>query len=385
VDAHPTAVTAVNALAKRLSEQGDFDESRELFERALSLDPSNGFAYLGWTQTKTVNVEDEPMVRAMESALLNRALDEADRMHILFALGKAHADLKLFQKSMAFYHEANEIRGRISQTRQPFQRDLNLSYFDLTRDIFTRETIESRRSNFKSCPTPIFIVGMFRSGTTLVEQILSSHSSVAAGGELQYWLDNSAACFDHQRRSFDFERAKVLRMPYQQQLRSLSNSAKFVTDKTPGNYRLLGLLKILYPEAKIIHCTRHPLDTCLSIYTTAFNTPPNYASDPEKLVFTYQLYRQTMDHWKAALGAGNIHEICYEDLIEHPESVTRQMLEFCELDFEEACLFPERNERSVSTASVWQVRQPIYQSSIEKWRRFEPWLGEFRKLIDEAN
>jgi hypothetical protein len=256
-----------------------------------------------------------------------------------------------------------------------------LSYFQLTREIFTKENIESRQSGYASAPTPIFICGMFRSGTTLVEQILSSHSSVAAGGEIHYWLDLSAACFDLPNRTFDFERAIASRKPYQRHLRSISNSAPFVTDKLPGNYRILGLLRILYPGAKFIHCRRNSLDTCLSIYMTPFDRPPNYAGDPNKLVFTYELYRQTMELWNSVLGPDCIHEVCYEDLVEKPNGTIANLLGFCQLKLEDACLTPEQNSRPIHTASAWQARQPIYRSSKEKWRNYAPWLGEFRQLV----
>jgi tetratricopeptide (TPR) repeat protein len=381
VAAYPTAVTSINILAKRLSDRGDFDESRTYLEQVIAVDKANSFAYLSWVQTKTVTVEDMDMVRSIEAAQSIRSLTEVDRMRIQFALGKAYGDLENFQTSMDSYRQANEIRESLSQKAKPFQKERVQGTLDLTREIFTKTNIESRQSDYNSMPTPIFIVGMFRSGTTLVEQILSNHTAVVAGGEMPYWMEVGADCFDHTRKSFDFDRAKALRKPYQLKLNRLSSNARYVTDKMPGNYRLLGLLRILFPRAKFIHCTRHPVDTCLSIYMTPFNTPPNYASDPEKLIFNYRLYRQTMDHWCVALGPGDIHEVRYEDLIEDPDTVTRKMLSFCELEFEEACLSPESNERTIATASAWQVRQPIYRSSVQKWRQYEPWLGEFRSLM----
>lgn len=381
VEAHPETVGALNWLAKRLSEQGDFERARSTFETAIKADPSNAFAYLGWVQLKTVTPTDSETVRAMEALAADRTLNEEGRMHILFALGKALGDLGDFQTSMGFYHKANAIRERLSQKRQPFHFETSLKFYNLACETFTNSTIAKHWSPYEATPTPIFIVGMFRSGTTLVEQILSSHSLAEAGGEIPYWMNAMGACFDHSRRSFDFERARALRKGYQLKLKSVSASAKYVTDKMPGNYRFLGPLRVLFPGAKLVHCTRHPVDTCLSIYMTPFSMPPNYASDPQKLAQTYQLYRQTMDHWREALGPGAICEVRYEDLIENPESVTHRLLDFCGLEFEEACLAPESNERSITTASAWQARQPIYRSSLQKWRQYEPWLGEFRSLI----
>jgi len=380
VTTHPGSVTTLNSLAKRLSEVGDFEQSQRVFEQAIDLDPTNAFAYLGWVQSRRVNEADRGMVQAMEVNASSPKLHEQARTQILFALGKALDDLGDYEKAMETFHKANLLRDSISTKKQPFQPELYEQLFGLTRQIFTSEAIQRLQTKASSKPTPIFIVGMFRSGTTLVEQILSSHSHVSAGGEIQYWLDVSAACFDHNKRSFDFPRAVAMRRPYQDRLQSLGSTSEFVTDKMPGNYRALGLLRILFPNAKFVHCVRNPIDTCLSIYMTAFNQPPNYASDPKKLVMTYRLYEQFMQHWKSNLEANSIHEVRYETLVQQPEETTRALLNFCELDFETACLRPEENLRSVSTASIWQARQPIYQSATEKWRRYEPWLGALNQL-----
>ncbi len=381
VTAHPTSVAATNSLAKRLSEVGDFETSRKTFELAIQLDPKNAFAYYGWVQSKRVSEPDLGMVKAMEAIVSSQKLDEKDRLQILFALGKAFDDLGNYELAMSYYREANLLRDSVSTKQQPFKPEAYEQLFNLTCEIFGSETIKEVQTKALDGPTPMFIVGMFRSGTTLVEQILSSHSHVTAGGEIQYWLDTSAACFDQPKRAFDFARAIAMRRPYQARLQSLGTT-EYVTDKMPGNYRVLGLLRILFPRAKFIHCVRHPVDTCLSIYMTAFNQPPNYASDPRKLVITYKLYQRFIEHWKSALGANNIHEVRYEDLVRQPEETTRALLEFCELNFETACLSPEKNIRSVSTASAWQARQPIYQSATEKWRRYEPWLGELSQMLE---
>ena len=382
VTAHPTSVPAVNSLAKRLSEVGEFEASRKTFELAIQLDPTNAFAYLGWAQAKKIGGEDLGMVRAMERAATVSTLTESERIQLLFAIGKSYDDLAKFEEAMRSYREANSLRDQVSSRTNPFQPAVYEELFKLTQEIFTKETIARLKTTYESNPTPIFIVGMFRSGTTLVEQILSSHSHIAAGGEIQYWLDASAGCFNHPKHTFDFPRAVALRRPYQRQLVNYSATASYVTDKMPGNYRVLGLLRILFPKAKFIHCVRHPADICLSIFMTAFNTPPNYASDPEKLIYTYRLYQRTMNHWKAVLGPGEIHEIRYEDLVKDPEAIIRALISFCGLDLESGCLAPEKNNRSVSTASIWQARQPIYRTATEKWRRYEPWLNEFRQLLE---
>jgi hypothetical protein len=141
---------------------------------------------------------------------------------------------------------------------------------------------------------------------------------------------------------------------------------------------------MLYPEAKIIHCMRHPVDTCLSILTTPFRKPADYARDPELLVFVYRKYQELMAHWQSILPESALLDVRYEELIDDPEQATRKMVEFCGLEWSDACLRPEENSRPVVTASVWQVRQPVYRTSIERWRHYEPWLGPLAALLEPS-
>jgi hypothetical protein len=168
-------------------------------------------------------------------------------------------------------------------------------------------------------------------------------------------------------------------------LRRIGPSAARVTDKQTFNFQQLGLIHLLLPKAQIIHCQRHPVDTCLSMYFTYFKGRMPFVSDKADLAFAYRQYAKIMDHWRIVLPSERFLEIDYEELVSNREVVTRRLIAFCGLDWHDACLQPERNERTVTTASLWQARQPIFTSSVERWRRYEPWLGELRQVLPIAD
>ena len=174
---------------------------------------------------------------------------------------------------------------------------------------------------------------------------------------------------------------KRLATQYVSHLLELAPESRRVVDKMPINYALLGLIHLALPKAKIIHVSRHPVDTCLSIYTTPNRSRIEWAHQKDDIVFAYREYERLMSHWQDKLPKNVIHHVRYKDLILDREKKTRSMVEFCGLEWEDAFLFPEQNERAVFTPSVWQVRQPVYRTSLERWRNYEPWLGEFSQLL----
>jgi hypothetical protein len=227
----------------------------------------------------------------------------------------------------------------------------------------------------------VFIVGMPRSGTTLLEQILSSHPAVAPGGELPFWIqrldDSNASAIGRAEAGGLTEAAEE----YLRLLRQIGPHALRVTDKAPFNFEFLGQLRLALPNARIIHCLRRPIDTGLSIFFTNFTQEQRYAWDQGDIVFQYRQYERLMDHWRRVLRPERFTEVQYETLVADREAETRRLIAFCGLDWDEACLAPERNDRKVQTSSLWQARQPVYKTSVERWRRYEPWLGELRELL----
>ncbi len=201
---------------------------------------------------------------------------------------------------------------------------------------------------------------MIRSGTTLVEQILSSHPDVTPGDEMRFWIENGPAIIDGQTGALDAELSLRLSGEYSAYLERISKGAPHVTDKMPLNYLLLGLIHLLFPKAPIIHCRRDPADTCVSIFMTPFAAPPDFAYRQSEIEFAYEKYVELMGYWKEILPAGRVLDVDYESLIYSSESEIRRLLDYCNLEWNPSCLTPELNERAVNTPSRWQVRQPIY-------------------------
>ena len=272
---------------------------------------------------------------------------------------------------------ANAIRG----SRIPLDRARLARQTDAAIAATPPGYLERRPDFGVDDETPILIVGMPRSGTTLVEQILSSHPEVAAAEELPFWQERHDAGLRVFDAAVQPEALRRVARDYLAVLRAISSDAARVTDKRPYNFAFLRVIRQVFPRAAIVHCRRHPIDTCLSILGTNFDADYRFTSDRGSLVFYYREYLRLMAHWRAVLPADRFIEVDYEALVADPEPLTRWLIATCGLEWNDACLAPHRNQRRISTASVWQARQPIYRSSVERWRRYEPWLGELRALL----
>ena len=226
---------------------------------------------------------------------------------------------------------------------------------------------------------------MPRSGTTLVEQILSRHPDVAAGGELMFWGERVASFRVSASDGIDPAWVRNAAQDYRSLLTSISSTARRVTDKRPNNFQLIGFIHAVFPRARIIHCVRHPVDTCLSIYFQSFARRMDFAYDRDDLVSSFRQYQRLMAHWRNLLPEDRFLEVKYEELVSNPDKITRGMVRFCGLEWNDACLHSEHNKRAVRTASVWQVRQPVYKTSVARWRNYEPWLGAFQSLLADAD
>ena len=223
---------------------------------------------------------------------------------------------------------------------------------------------------------------MPRSGTTLVEQIVSSHREVRAGGELNFWNERGAAWHRAGPAGTEAPFLGQAAADYLGVLRAIGPKAARVTDKMPFNFLWAGLIHLAFPRATIIHCRRAAIDTALSIHQTLFHPSLAFPTGGAKLVAYFRSYQRLTDHWRRVLPADRFIEVEYEELTREPEPVIRRIIAGCGLAWDDACLRPERNPRSVKTPSKWQTRQPIYRHSVERWRRYEPWLGPLRALLD---
>ena len=378
----PKRSAARSLLGRVLSERGMIEEAAQQLALAVEDEPS---ALQQMTTVKRMTEADRPLLDRMRILAGRPGLDVISRTFIHFGLGKAFEDLGDYAEAMQHYEEGNRLRAmsaRLDRRAWVVRYDNIISRF--TADSLARVRQSLANPVASEGDLPVFIVGIPRSGSTLVEQILSSHPAVAAGGELSFWQDRFK---DWQPTSFDSIEAGVVEKAaseFHARLRAIGPRALRVTDKSLFNFELLWLLRLVHPDARIIHCRRSPIDNCLAIFFTNFSRRHDYAWDRGDLVFFYRQYERLMDHWRRLLSADRFTEVDYETLIAQPEAETRRLVDFCGLEWDEACLAPERNRRVVKTASLWQVRQPVYKTSVERWRHYEPWLGELRELLTEA-
>jgi hypothetical protein len=255
---------------------------------------------------------------------------------------------------------------------------------------FTRGSSSVRSTNGSS--RPVFIVGVMRSGTSLVEQILATHPKVFGAGELSYLSEAAAAASNSDWASgipfpsfwnhLSVSRANQLASTYLDRIYELNSTAHYVTDKMPENFLFLGTAELLFPNCRVIHCVRDPRDTCLSCHMTDFASGKDFSRNLGHLARYYQDYARLMEHWKKVLTI-QVLDVRYEDLVADPAGQTRRMLEFLELPWDDQCLKYHQNKRHVATASREQVRQPIYSSSLGRWKHYEKHIPELLALVEK--
>ena len=364
--------------ASRLQEMGDFEGAAICARTSITLQPNQGFSYYTLAHNGKIRSADRTRFESALVELESAEMPLEERQYLHFAAGKAMDDLGEYELAMkqfdlahkgggaldpAHTHESRysrQVRRTLEACRLGWETDLDLSPIDTVK--------------------PVFIVGMPRSGTTLIEQILGRHSQVSSCGELFFWRDSARRIIDLNNLSVDRDRLRTAGVKYLELLQKLAPSTERATDKFPSNFLYIGLLKAVFPRATIIHARRHPLDTCLSIYMRPFSTNQGLGRTREEIVETYRLYREAMQQWRDIYGEDTLLTVDYETLVQNPEQTTRMLVDHCGLQWEEACLHPEAGEGRVVTFSKWQVRQPVYTSSVERWRRYEPWLGVFHEL-----
>jgi len=306
----------------------------------------------------------------------DKKVDTQQKMMLHFKLGDLYDAQNNYQQAFEHYLAANQLKART------YNIEAFSTFVDGLISIFTPEFMSSvPRASHKSS-RPIFILGMPRSGTTLVEQILACHTDVFGAGELEFIRHITAELLqtdEHGKFSTDclsdlnVDTCNRFAGTYLEHLKELSAESRYVTDKMPQNFLGLGIISLLFPEARIIHCRRDPLDTCLSCFFHDFGATHPYAYNLEILGRYYKEYKRIMHHWQEVLGIP-MFEVCYEELVADQEGMTRALLEYCDLEWDDKCLRFYDNKRTVSTLSYDQVRKPIYTRSIGRWKHYEPYL-----------
>ena len=372
--------------AVTLQELGRLDEARTAFREALKFKPDYGEAYrqLAWGRAR--DPERTADVAAMERLWNAPETEEEDRMHLAFGLGKVAEDTGDFDDAFRYFSAGNRFkRARI---RYDISRDTDRT--ERLMAVFNADFFAARGDWGCMDATPIVIVGMPRSGTSLAEQILASHPRVAGAGELRDLERVVKRTLPGLRRDnfpegalgLDRDAFAKLGEAYVERLRAHGGpDVAHVTDKMPGNFALLGMLRVMLPRAHVIHCRRNALDTCWSIYKQFFGEGQRFAYDLEELGRYHRLYQRLMAHWATVLP-GYMLEFDYESVIADLEGATRRLLEFCGLEWDDRCLDFHRTERVVKTASVAQVRRPVYSSSVGIGEKYAAHLGPLIKALE---
>ena len=374
----PTDALAHDLLGNLLSEHGRFGEARDCFERVVTIAPLLAGSYYELVRCRPVKNDERDLLQRMEAALGTPGLEAAQRLRLHLAIGKAADDLGDYARAMYQFDAADGVRRDLSSfDSAAFDIEVDRLIARCTPELMARATELGRGD-----ATPVLIVGMPRSGTTLVEQIVSSHPEVVAGDELNFWNERGAEW--HRQGATATEAPFLTRAAaeYLRVLRGIAPRATRVTDKMPFNFLWAGLIHLAFPRAVIIHCRRTAVDTALSIHQTHFHPALAFPTGGPELVAYFRRYQRLTDHWRSVLPADRFTEIDYEELTRTPEPVIRRIIAACGLAWNDACLRPERNPRAVKTPSKWQTRQPINSNSVARWRRYEPWLGPLAALVD---
>ena len=371
---NPTSADAQASLGKLLMETGRVDDAVRAFERAIDVSPSNPALYRSLTDARRI-VAGEPRLAAMEE-LARRAdtLPPNAQMELHFALGKAYADIGQTERSFAHLLDGNSLKRR----QIAYDESATLQSLERTKAVFTTALMAEQQGRGDPSPVPVFVVGMWRSGTTLIEQLLAGAPRAFAAGELTHiaqavaGLDGS---FPEAVRGLSGERLRAFGTDYLARLRAAAPDADVVADKMPVNFRFLGLIHLALPNARIIHARRDPLDTCWSCFSRLFTSEQPYIYDLGELGRYYRAYHALMEHWRRVLPQGVMIDVDYEDVVAHTEREARRIFAHCRLAWEPSCLEFHKAARPVRSASAAQVRQPLYASSVGRWRAYGAHLG----------
>ena len=386
----PSHAEAHNALGTVHLENGDFPEAEAAFRAALRCDPLSAPALGNLVRARRIEAEDLPLVERMESLLARARLPVLREADLQFALARAREDLGHYDRAFVHYREGNRCRRSALHYERPSAEKRSAALIRAFDSAFFARAAGQGENDAR----PVFIVGMPRSGTSLVEQILASHPGCFGAGELpslgrtvRSMPPPTDAALPHVASVLSLGETTLgaLGRAYLDALPPESGAALRVTDKMPQNYLYLGFVAAVLPGARVIHCRRSPMDVCFSIYAQNFThlDAYPYAYDLLDIASEYLAYDEVMAHWSRTLPLA-MHEVSYEHLVGNQEAATRELLAFCDLAFDARCLRFHETKRPVRTASQWQVRQPMYAASVGRWRHFEAHLEPLRAALEHG-
>ena len=367
---------------------GRIDEAIESYKHAITSKIGYGEAYWSLANLKTYNFSDTD-INDIHVLLKNKETKIDDYYHLLFALGKAQEDRKNFKHSIAAYTKGNSVKSKqVPWDSKNFSKECN----DLI-SFFTNEFFEEFKNVGNKNSDPIFVVGLPRSGSTLVEQILSSHSLIEGTTELQNIIALSRKIANKKnsqsKSEYPFALKNIKRNEFnkmgeayiQNTLDQRVTDKPYFIDKMPNNFIHIGLIHMILPNAKIIDTRRNPMDCCFSCYKQLFGSGQGFTYSQNRIANYYIDYLRIMKHWNKVLP-GKVHRVVYENMVADTESEIRALIDFCNLEFEDACLNFHSNKRTVRTPSSEQVRQPIYKEAIGPWKNFEEWLKPMQETLE---
>ena len=384
----PDHAEAHNNLGETLLRLGRLGEAESSFRQSLQIRPDYLKVRLNLASVGKVGADDNNLAAliAVEAAVRNgkMLLPGEDAVCLHFALGKCYDDTGDYEKAFPHFLEGNKLK-RTTIDCDPERAE---RYFAEIAQNFDAAALDRMGGGGDSSHLPIFILGMPRSGTTLVEQIIASHPDVHGAGELTDILaivrrEISGAAFPANAPLLDRAQLDGWGAEYVTRLQRRAPDVQRITDKMPANFLAVGLIHLMLPNAKIIHVNRDPVDTCLSCFTQLFKSGQEYSYDLAELGRYYVGYTRLMNHWRRVLPEGAFLDVQYEDIVADQEAQSRRIIEYCGLEWNDACLDFHRNKRPVKTASMTQVRQPIYRSSVERWRPYEFFLGPLLDALGE--
>ena len=387
---YPKQPKAWMSYGHALKTVGRTPDSIDAYKKSITLQPSLGEAYWSLANLKTFKFENSD-VEAMEAQLARSDIVDDDRLHLHFALGKALEDTHAFERSFNHYDLGNAIR----QDQIVYDEDEISFRLDRMKSILTPSLIAARKGQGCSARDPIFVVGMPRAGSTLIEQILSSHSAVEGTMELPDIIAIAKRLGGKSKRSDESQYPDVIATLSDEQLTALGEEyiertriqrktqKPFFIDKMPNNFMHVGLIHLILPNAKIIDARRHPMACCFSGFKQHFAKGQGFSYGLDRIGRYYRDYVLLMRHFDE-VAPGVVHRVIYEEMVADPDKEIRALLDYCGLPFEEACLNFHQTERAVRTASSEQVRQPIYKSGVDQWVNFEPWLGDLKAALGDV-
>jgi tetratricopeptide (TPR) repeat protein len=386
IAAKPDFAAAYHNRGTAMLSKGNMAEAEKMFRKALELKPDFPDPLHSLATMRRHQKASGPEMQEILDLLKKPGLPAENQEQLYFSLGKIYDDCGQYDDAFESFRQANEIRNMYVS----YLADEVVKLTDGVIEVFNKDFLSQKFPFSSESELPLFIVGMPRSGTTLLASILSNHPAIATAGELPDMADYAMSLgemlkgkdrYPQAARYLTPAVASGIIMAYETRLkRDARAGAVHVIDKNPLNFRHLGLISMLFPQARIIHCTRDPLDTCLSNYFTRFPLTLDYSFDLRNIGHFYREYQRFMEHWRT-ISALKLMDVSYEDMILKTEQTARAVLDFLGLEWDQRCLAPHTNPSPVETASQWQVRQPIYNNSLERWRHYAQHLGPLKEAL----